>query len=38
MRPRSTGEPLPTPFDRPAHVELIQAQQRFIRPEKDYAR
>ena len=34
-RPRHVGEPLPTPFDRPAHVETIQAQQRFIRPDKD---
>ena len=34
-RPRRTGEPLPAPFDRPAHVEAIQAQQRFIRPVKD---
>ena len=34
-RPRSAGDPLPAPFDRPADVELIQAQQRFIRPDKD---
>ena len=34
-RPRRAGEPLPAPFDRPAHVETIQAQQRFIRPDKD---
>ena len=34
-RPRHAGEVLPTPFDRPAHVELIQAQQRFIRPDKE---
>jgi hypothetical protein len=34
-RPRTTGETPPASFDRPAHVELIQAQQRFIRPDKD---
>jgi len=34
-RPRRAGEPLPASFDRPAHVETIQAQQRFIRPDKD---
>ena len=33
--PRRAGEPLPAPFERPANVELIQAQQRFIRPDKD---
>ncbi len=34
-RPRRPGEPLPSPFERPDNVELIQAQQRFIRPEKE---
>jgi hypothetical protein len=34
-RPRRPGEPLPAPFDRPSNVEAIQAQQRFIRPDKD---
>ena len=34
-RPRRAGEPLPTPFERPADVELIQAQQRFIRPDAE---
>jgi hypothetical protein len=34
-RPRRAGEPPPLPFDRPAGVELIQAQQRFIRPDKE---
>jgi hypothetical protein len=34
-RPRRPGEPLPAPFDRPSNVEMIQAQQRFIRPDKD---
>jgi mannose-6-phosphate isomerase-like protein (cupin superfamily) len=34
-RPRRAGEPLPAPFDRPADVEMIQAQQRFIRPSED---
>jgi len=32
-RPRRAGEPLPAPFERPANVEVIQAQQRFIRPD-----
>jgi mannose-6-phosphate isomerase-like protein (cupin superfamily) len=34
-RPRHAGEPLPAPFDRPAIVEMIQAQQRFVRSDKD---
>jgi mannose-6-phosphate isomerase-like protein (cupin superfamily) len=34
-RPRRAGEPMPAPFDRPADVGMIQAQQRFIRPDKD---
>jgi mannose-6-phosphate isomerase-like protein (cupin superfamily) len=34
-RPRRAGEPRPVPFERPANVELIQAQMRFIRPDKD---
>jgi len=34
-RPRRAGEPLPAPFERPANVELIQAQQRFIRPDAE---
>jgi len=34
-RPRQPGEPLPPPFPRPDNVEAIQAQQRFIRPDKD---
>jgi len=34
-RPRRPGEPLPAPFDRPAGIEMIQAQQRFIAPSKD---
>ena len=34
-RPRRAGEPVPAPFERPANVEMIQAQQRFIRPDKD---
>src|SRR5437588_1547486 len=34
-RPRRAGEALPPPFERPANIELIQAQQRFIRPEKE---
>jgi hypothetical protein len=33
--PRRPREPLPPPFERPANIELIQAQQRFIRPEKE---
>jgi mannose-6-phosphate isomerase-like protein (cupin superfamily) len=34
-RPRRAGEPLPPAFERPAGLEAIQAQQRFIRPEKE---
>ena len=34
-KPRQAGDPMPAPFDRPANVETIQAQQRFIRPDKD---
>jgi mannose-6-phosphate isomerase-like protein (cupin superfamily) len=34
-RPRRAGEPLPEPFERPANIEMIQAQQRFIRPDKE---
>jgi mannose-6-phosphate isomerase-like protein (cupin superfamily) len=34
-RPRQSGEPLPPPFERPANIEMIQAQQRFIRPEQE---
>ena len=34
-RPKRAGEPLPAPFERPANVEMIQAQQRFIPPDKD---
>ena len=34
-RPRRAGEPRPAPFDRPPDVEMIQTQQRFIRPDKD---
>ena len=34
-RPRQPGEPLPPPFERPANVAAIQAQQRFIRAEED---
>jgi mannose-6-phosphate isomerase-like protein (cupin superfamily) len=34
-RPRRPDEPLPAPFDRPADVGIIQAQQRFIPPDKD---
>jgi len=34
-RARRPVEPLPPPFDRPANVEVIPAQQRFIRPDKD---
>ena len=33
-RPRRIGEAVPTPFERPANVEMIQAQQRFIRPDQ----
>jgi len=34
-RPRWTGDSMPAPFERPANVELIQAQQRFIRAPDD---
>jgi len=34
-RPRQSGEPRPTSFDRPANVAMIQAQQRFIRSTDD---
>jgi hypothetical protein len=34
-RPRRAGEPAPQPFERPADVEMIQAQQRFIRPDAE---
>jgi mannose-6-phosphate isomerase-like protein (cupin superfamily) len=34
-RPRQAGEPLPAPFQRPADVATIAAQQRFIRAEED---
>jgi hypothetical protein len=34
-RPRRAGAPRPAPFERPPNVEMIQAQQRFIRPDKD---
>lgn len=34
-RPRRPGEPMPEPFDRPADIEAIQAQQRFIRPDAE---
>jgi mannose-6-phosphate isomerase-like protein (cupin superfamily) len=34
-RPRRAGDPLPAPFERPANVEAIQSQQRFIRPDKE---
>ena len=30
-----TLEPLPAPFERPANIEMIQAQQRFMRPDKE---
>jgi mannose-6-phosphate isomerase-like protein (cupin superfamily) len=33
--PRRTGDAPPAPFERPADIELIQAQQRFIRPDKE---
>ena len=29
------GEPVPQPFERPANVGMIQAQQRFIRPDTE---
>ena len=34
-RPRRPGDPLPAPFERPANIEAIQAQQRFIRPDTE---
>jgi mannose-6-phosphate isomerase-like protein (cupin superfamily) len=34
-RPRHVGEPLPAPFDRPSNVEMIQSQQRFVRPDDE---
>lgn len=34
-RPRQAGEPLPAQFSRPDHVEMIQAQQRFVRPDSE---
>jgi hypothetical protein len=34
-RARQTGQAVPAPFDRPADVEMIQAQQRFIRPDQE---
>ena len=34
-RPRCPGEASPAPFERPPGIELIQAQQRFIRPEQE---
>jgi mannose-6-phosphate isomerase-like protein (cupin superfamily) len=34
-RPRRKGEALPAPFERPANVEMIQAQQRFIRSDQE---
>jgi hypothetical protein len=34
-RAAAAGEPLPAPFDRPADVAMIQAQQRLIPPDKD---
>ena len=37
-RPRRPGEPVPAPFERPANVEMIQAQQRFIRPDVEVIR
>ena len=33
-RPRTAGEPIPPPFERPADVAEIQARQRFIRSEE----
>jgi len=33
-RPRQAGEPLPPPFERPANIREIQAQQRFIPSEE----
>jgi mannose-6-phosphate isomerase-like protein (cupin superfamily) len=34
-RARRPGDAMPKPFDRPADVERIQDQQRFIRPDRD---
>jgi hypothetical protein len=34
-RPRRAGDPQPAPFERPNNVAAIQAQQRFIPPDKD---
>jgi mannose-6-phosphate isomerase-like protein (cupin superfamily) len=34
-RPRTAGDALPASFERPAHVEMIQSQQRFIRSDED---
>jgi hypothetical protein len=34
-RPRRAGDPRPAPFERPNSVAAIQAQQRFIPPDKD---
>ena len=34
-RPRTPGDPLPTPFPRPTNIEQIQAQQRFVRGIED---
>ena len=34
-KPRTPGEPAPSPFDRPADVAHIQDQQRFVRPDGD---
>jgi mannose-6-phosphate isomerase-like protein (cupin superfamily) len=31
-RPRQPGDPMPEPFDRPAHVAAIQEQMRFVPP------
>lgn len=32
---RRPGAPMPPPFERPSNVEMIQNQQRFIRPDRD---
>ena len=34
-RPRRSGEAPPAPFERPPGIELIQAQQRFIRLDRE---
>jgi len=34
-RPRRAGDLRPAPFERPSNVAAIQAQQRFIPPDKD---